>query len=34
MRRGQILLVLANVALFAGWLHQFRNGISTWSDGH
>jgi len=36
MRRGRLLFLFANVALFAGWIHELlgRNGISTWSDGH
>jgi hypothetical protein len=34
MRRGRLLLVLSNLALFAGWLHQLRPYGNTWSDGH
>jgi hypothetical protein len=35
MRRGRLLLLLGNVALFAGWVAKFRpNGVNTWSDGH
>ena len=31
MRKGQLLLLLANVALCVGWIAQFR---PTWSDGN
>ena len=36
MRRGQLLLLLGNVALFAGWIMKFRlsAGSPTWSDGN
>ena len=35
MRTARLLLLLANLALFAAWLGKFRpNGIDTWSDGH
>ena len=35
MRRGRLLFLLANAALFAGWLHPFvANRVGTWSDGH
>jgi hypothetical protein len=35
MRKGRLLLLLGNIALFAGWISQFRpHGFSTWSDGH
>jgi len=35
MRAARLLLLLANLALFAAWLGQFRpNGFDTWSDGH
>jgi len=32
MRTGRLLLLLANLALFAAWLGKFHN--ITWSDGH
>jgi hypothetical protein len=35
MRRGRLLYLLGNVALFAAWLSQFHpRGVKTWSDGH
>ena len=37
MRTGRLLLLLANLALIAAWLGQFRShhgGGHTWSDGH
>ncbi len=36
MRTGRLLLLLANLALIAAWLGQFRGhgGGHTWSDGH
>ena len=36
MRTGRLLLLLANLALIAAWLGQFRgdHGGHTWSDGH
>ena len=35
MRTGRLLLLLANLALIAAWLGQFRpRGGHTWSDGH
>jgi hypothetical protein len=36
MRTGRLLLLLANLALIAAWLGQFRggHGSHTWSDGH
>jgi hypothetical protein len=34
MRRGRLLLLLTNVALFAGGLHHILNRVGTWSDGH
>ena len=35
MRTGRLLLLLANLALFAAWLGKFHpNGFDTWSDGH
>jgi hypothetical protein len=35
MRRGRLLILCTNVALFAGWL-QFvvKSFGGTWSDGH
>lgn len=32
MRYARLLLLLANLALFAAWLGKVRP--STWSDGH
>jgi len=34
MRSARLLLLLANLALFAAWLGQFNVNGSTWSDGH
>jgi len=34
MRSARLLLLLANLALFAAWLGQFHPKGSTWSDGH
>jgi hypothetical protein len=32
MRKAKLILLLANLALVAAWLGQFRT--STWTDGH
>ncbi len=32
MRSARLLLLLANLALFAAWLGKFKG--HTWSDGH
>ena len=35
MHKARLLLLLANLALFAAWLGSFRpRGVHTWSDGH
>ena len=34
MRRGRLLFLAANVALFGGWLQQVLHHVGTWSDGH
>jgi hypothetical protein len=34
MRRGRLLYLLGNLALFAAWIGHFRGHGSTWSDGH
>jgi len=34
MRTARLLLLLANLALFAAWLGKFNVRGSTWSDGH
>jgi hypothetical protein len=34
MRRGRLLFLFSNVALFAGWTHYILNRVGTWSDGH
>ncbi len=34
MRTARLLLLLANLALFAAWLGQFNLKGHTWSDGH
>jgi|KBSMisStaDraftv2_1062788.scaffolds.fasta_scaffold214833_2 hypothetical protein len=34
MRRGRLLFLLSNVALFTGWLKFVFNHAGTWSDGH
>ncbi len=34
MRTGKLLLLLANLALFAAWLGKFHLWKNTWSDGH
>ena len=34
MRTGKLLLLLANLALFAAWLGKFHPSKNTWSDGH
>ena len=31
MRKGRLLFWLANAALFASWIQEYR---PTWSDGH
>lgn len=35
MRAARLILLLANLALFAAWLGKVSpNGVNTWSDGH
>ena len=34
MRIARLLLLLANLALFAAWLGKFKPHGHTWSDGH
>jgi hypothetical protein len=34
MRRGRLLFLFSNVALFAGGLHHIFSRGGTWSDGH
>jgi hypothetical protein len=34
MRSARLLLLLANLALFAAWLGKFNFKGHTWSDGH
>lgn len=34
MHRAKLILILANLALFAGMIGKVRNLGTTWSDGH
>jgi hypothetical protein len=34
MRKAQLLLLLANLAIFAAWLGKVYPKGHTWSDGH
>ena len=34
MRQAKLLLLLANLALFAAWLAKFKPSGHTWSYGH
>jgi hypothetical protein len=34
MRRGRLLFLFSNVALFGGSLQYVLNRVGTWSDGH